>query len=420
MIVVAFLSVWGAVHGRGPFTGAEPLNNVLSLQLFLFVAATTFMVLAVLVEEKKQSERAFRESENLFRLVADTAPALIWMAGTDKRCTYFNKPWVDFTGRSIELELGDGWAEGVHLEDLQKCLATYTQAFDRREEFGMEYRLRRHDGEYRWVFDVGVPRFDQDRSFVGYIGCSVDVTEQRLAEEQLRQAQEDLARVTRVVAMGELTAAIAHEVNQPLAAIVTNGNFCLRELAGGGRNLEELQEAIAEIVNDGTRASAVVSRIRALLMRRAPDRVELYINEVIQEVASLVRSEVVRSRILLLTDLAADLRVHGDRVQLQQVLINLIMNSIDAMHMLTDRPRELFIRSAKHADGVLVQVQDSGPGVDRGQADRIFETFFTTKPEGIGMGLAISRSIVESHGGRLWTVPGPNGALFEFTLPTQD
>ncbi len=420
MIVVAFLSVWGAVHGRGPFTGAEPLNNVLSLQLFLFVAATTFIVLAVLVEEKKQSERAFRESENRFRLVADTAPALIWMAGTDKRCTYFNKPWVDFTGRSIELELGDGWAEGVDPEDLQKCLATYTQAFDRREEFRMEYRLRRHDGEYRWVFDVGVPRFDQDRSFVGYIGCSVDVTEQRLAEEQLRQAQEDLARVTRVVAMGELTAAIAHEVNQPLAAIVTNGNFCLRELAGGGRNLEELQEAIAEIVNDGTRASAVISRIRALLMGRAPDRVELYINEVIQEVASLVRSEVVRSRISLLTDLAADLRVRGDRVQLQQVLINLIMNSIDAMRMLTDRPRELFIRSAKHADGVLVQVQDSGPGVDRGQADRIFETFFTTKPEGIGMGLAISRSIVESHGGRLWTVPGPNGALFEFTLPTQD
>jgi PAS domain S-box-containing protein len=189
MVVVAFLSIWGALRARGPFTGAEPLNDVMSLQLFLFFSVTTFMVLATLVEERKQADHAIRESEKRFRLVADTAPVLIWMADTTKLCTYFNKPWLDFTGRSMELELGNGWAAGVHAEDLQRCLDTYTRAFDRREGFRMEYRLRRHDGEYRWVLDIGVPRFNQDRSFIGYIGVGIDVTEHRLAEQALRESE---------------------------------------------------------------------------------------------------------------------------------------------------------------------------------------------------------------------------------------
>jgi C4-dicarboxylate-specific signal transduction histidine kinase len=174
-------------------------------------------------------------------------------------------------------------------------------------------------------------------------------------------------------------------------------------------------------VNDGARASAIISRIRALLMKGVPDRTKLDINQVIQGVARLLRHELTRSRVSLRTDLAPDLpSVLGDRVQLQQVMLNLIMNGIDAMSMITDRPRELLIQSAKHSEGVLIQVQDSGAGIDPGQADRIFEPFFTDKPEGIGMGLSISRSIVESHGGRLWAVPGASGALFEFTLPAQD
>jgi len=248
-----------------------------------------------------------------------------------------------------------------------------------------------------------------------------EMIERQRAEEALLEAQAELARVTRALGMGELVATIAHEVNQPLTAIVTNGNFCSRRLEGATPNLHELRAAITEIVNDGARASAIISRIRALLMKGVPDRTKLDINQVIQEVARLLRHELTRSRVSLRTDLAPDLPyVLGDRVQLQQVMLNLIMNGIDAMSMITDRPRELLIQSAKHSEGVLIQVQDSGAGIDPGQADRIFEPFFTDKPEGIGMGLSISRSLVESHGGRLWAVPGASGALFEFTLPAQD
>ena len=370
------------------------------------------------ITERKRAEAGLRESEARFRLVADSAPVMIWMSGTDKLCTDFNKPWLDFTGRSIDQELGNGWAEGVHPEDLQRCMTTYIQAFDRREEFRMEYRLRRYDGEFRWVLDIGAPRFNPDGSFAGYIGSCIDVTEQRRAEEQLHQAQADLARVTRVVAMGELAATIAHEVNQPLTAIVTNANFSLRHLRSSNPNFDELLVAITEIVNDGTRASAVISRIRGLLAKATPRRAQLDINEIIQQVIILLRNELTRNRVYLRTELAPDPPpVQGDPVQLQQVLINLVVNAIEAMRAATKQPRKLLIRSATNQDGILVQVQDSGPGIEDELAGRIFEPFFTTKPEGTGMGLAISRSIVESHGGELSLMTDSRGALFQFVLP---
>jgi PAS domain S-box-containing protein len=244
MIVVAFLSIWGAVHGRGPFTGAEPLNNVMSLQLFLFFAVAPFMVLAVLVEERKRTGHALRESEERFRLMADTAPALIWMSGTDKLCTYFNKPWLDFTGRSMDSELGNGWAEGVHAEDLRRCVDTYTQAFDRREEFRMEYRLRRHDGEYRWILDIGVPRFDQERSFVGYIGTCVDLTDRKLAETALANVSRRM-----IEAQEQERTRIARElhddIGQRLALLATN----LAQLHQGPADLAGVRSRVGESTN---------------------------------------------------------------------------------------------------------------------------------------------------------------------------
>ena len=249
-------------------------------------------------------------------------------------------------------------------------------------------------------------------------GMRKEMIERQHAEEALLEAQAELVRVTRALDMGELVVTIAHEVNQPLTAIVTNGNFCLRRLEGVTPNLDELGAAIAEIVSDGTRASAVISRIRGLLMKGSLRRTELDINRIIQDVRMLLRTELTRGRVSVRTDLAPGLpRVAGDQVQLQQVLTNLIMNAVEAMRLPAERPRRLLIRSAKSADGVLVQVQDSGPGIEPGLADRIFEPFFTTKAEGLGMGLSISHSIIESHGGHLSLASSSEGALFEFILP---
>ena len=245
-----------------------------------------------------------------------------------------------------------------------------------------------------------------------------EMIERQRAEEALHEAQAELARVTRALDMGELAATIAHEVNQPLTAIVTNANFCLRRLEGVTPNLNELQPAITEIVNDGTRASTVISRIRGLLMKGGARRTQLDINRLIQDVGILLRKELTRGQVSVRTELAPDLpRVSGDQVQLQQVLINLIMNAIEAVRTSNEGPRELQIRSAKSTAGILVQVQDSGPGIGPEVADRIFEPFFTTKAGGIGMGLSISRSIIESHGGHLSIVPVSRGALLQFTLP---
>lgn len=192
LTVIAFLSILGVVHGHGPFTARGPLDDVWSLQVFLLFAGTSFMFLAALAEEDQLADRALRESEKRFRLVANSAPVMIWMSGPDKLCNDFNQPWLDFTGRPMEAELGNGWAEGVHREDLERCLETYTQSFDRRESFRLEYRLRRHDGEYRWVLDNGVPRFHLDGSFAGYIGSCIDVTDKKRAERRLAQASERL------------------------------------------------------------------------------------------------------------------------------------------------------------------------------------------------------------------------------------
>ena len=266
MIVVAFLSIWGAVHGRGPFTGAEPLHNVMSLQLFLFFAVAPFMVLAVLVEERTRTGHALRESEERFRLMADTAPALIWMSGNDRLCTYFNKPWLDFTGRSMGSELGNGWAEGVHPEDLRRCLDTYTHAFDRREEFRMEYRLRRHDGEYRWLLDIGVPRFDQERSFVGYIGTCVDFTDRKQAEEVLANVRRRM-----IEAQEQERTRIARELHDDVGQRLALFSINLTQLHQGPKNSPEFRRRAEGLRNQ---ISDIATDIQALSHRLHSSKLE--------------------------------------------------------------------------------------------------------------------------------------------------
>ena len=280
--------------------------------------------------------------------------------------------------------------------------------------------LRKNGQEFPVEISFGEVATDGHRIFTGFVR---DISERKQAEElraSLQATQVELARVSRVTTMGELAASIAHEVNQPLTAVTNNANACLRLLANSSLDPEVLRRVLEEIVSDGTRASAVLARIRAFIKKAPAEKSELDINEVIQELLALARRELSENRVLLQPQLTKALPpVLADRVQLQQVLLNLIMNGIEAMTAVKDRPRVLGVQSLVDESGnVLVTVRDSGTGLGP-EADRVFTPFFTTKANGMGMGLPISRSLVENHGGRLWATPNaPHGAIFSFTLPT--
>jgi C4-dicarboxylate-specific signal transduction histidine kinase len=275
------------------------------------------------------------------------------------------------------------------------------------------------------IVDFHYPATDtwwENRFYPAPEGLSVfatDITERKRAEEALQESQAALARVARIATMGELTASIAHEINQPLAAVATNAGASLHWLASQPANLDEARQAMANAMNEANRASGVIERLRTMVQKTPPNLRPLNVNEVIRDVLALAYRQLVTGGIATRTDLAPDLpTVLGDHVQLQQVILNLVINAIDAMITIKDRPRTLLIKSVRDAEGVMVEVQDSGKGLDPEQASRIFDSFFTTKPDGIGMGLSISRSIVEAHGGRLQATPGSSqGAVFQLILP---
>jgi C4-dicarboxylate-specific signal transduction histidine kinase len=274
-----------------------------------------------------------------------------------------------------------------------------------------------------YVRSSGKPFYDAKGNFLGYRGTGTDITatiRANHAEQALRKAQAELAHVTRVTTLGEMTASIAHEVNQPLAAVVANAEACLRWLERETPDLDGARRSVEWIIDDGNRASEVIRRVRALANKTDIETVPLDVNDVAKEVMALVQRELISHQVSLRMELAPALpTILGDRVQLQQVIINLVMNGIEAMQSVTDRPRELVIRSGQdEAQEVLVSVTDCGSGISAENADRLFNAFFTTKSSGMGMGLSICRSIMEAHGGRLWaTANVPHGATFQFTLP---
>ena len=309
----------------------------------------------------------------------------------------------------------------THPEDRAKWLGVIDQAIAEKSDYEVEFRILLPDGSVKHIHTIGHPVLNASGDLAQFVGSSTDITQRKLAEEALRQAQADLAYVSRVTTMGELTASLAHEVNQPIAAAATDANTCMRWLTRDQPDLKEAREAASRIVKDAKRATEIVSRIRLLFEKGTPVRELVDVNEVIREMIVLLRNEATRHPVSIRTELTADLPpVMGDRVQLQQVMMNLIMNSIDAMNDVAG-PRELAIKSqrAETKQQLMVSVSDTGVGLPAQQADQIFNAFFTTKPHGTGMGLRISRSIVEAHGGRLWAADNsPRGASFYFALPT--
>lgn len=552
-LVCVPLEVDGVLLGCVSFANVHPVTGwsdglIQRLRLLGEVIATALV--------RRRAASALTESEARFRLVADSAPVMVWMAGADGLCNYVNRGWLEFTGRSMQEELGDGWTQGVHPEDRQACLAGYQRAVATRQEYTLEYRLRRRDGEYRWVAGRGVPRLALDGAFSGYVGACADITEiktahqtildsvalrgaifgslyghvaaldqdgvivavneswarfadtnlgavrrppvgtdylavlrqaaaagdaaapqaageirsildrrsasgsleyaayvdgeehwfemtvesfrrpeggaivthlditrRRRAEAEARRQREELAHALRVTTLGELAASLAHEINQPLAAIVSNAQAAGRVLADGRPDHAELSAALTDIAVDGKRAAQVIRRLRALFRKEWAERKAVDVNGLILEVSALLRNDLARKGIGLEFSLGKNLSpVLSDAIQLQQVVLNVIINAAEAMAGL---PRERAFASVETAERrpgtVEITVRDGGLGASEGDLERMFEPFVTTKATGLGMGLSISRSIVQAHGGRIWaTRNDDHGLTVHIELPSDE
>ena len=376
------------------------------------------------IAERVRAEEKLRQSEAYLEEAQKLTHTGSWVWDVAGRCAlHLSGEWYRIYGFDPQEGL-PAWnkrPQRIHPDDQAGRQQAIDRAITDKSDYAVEYRILLPNGTVRHLQSVGHPVLDTSGNLVQFVGSSTDITERRQAEEALRQANSDLARVSRATTMGELTASLAHEVNQPIAAAVTDANTSLRWLMRDPPDLEEAREAASRTIKDATRAAEIISRVRQLFKKGTPQRELVDVNEVIQEMVVLLRGEAVRYSVSVRTDLAADHpHVMGDRVQLQQVLMNLMLNSIDAMRDV-DGTRELTIRSQAAENGqIVVSVSDTGVGLPPQQADQIFNPFFTTKPHGTGMGLRISQSIVESHGGRLWAADNPSrGASFHITLPTQ-
>ncbi len=514
-------------------------------------AGTPYLMRGVALDitRRKQIESELQESEARFRSMADTTPVLIWMAGPDKLFTYFNQNWLTFTGRTLAREVGDGWFEGIHPDDLAQSLETFGRAFDARQKFTMEYRLRSASGEYRSVLDTGGPRLAPDGTFLGYIGSCVDITERKQATDLLRKERaflrqvldidpnlifaknregrftlvnqavadvygmtvenlvgkrhedfgydpaeaehfrrvdrqvmdsrqeqfipeepittasgktiwlqtvkrpifdengqanqilgsatditrrreaefelalqrNELTHLSRVAMLGELSGSLAHELNQPLTAILSNAQAAQRFLARDNVDLDEVREILKDIVSDDKRAGEIISGLRLLLTKGEMQRKPLDVNDIVRDVLRLVRSDLLNTGVSVNTELAPFLpKAAGDRVQLQQVLINLVVNGCEAMTVIAPPARHLLLRTALSEEReVRVSVSDMGHGIPADKLEHVFEPFFTTKTNGLGLGLAVCRTIISAQGGRLWAANNTErGATFHFTLPS--
>jgi PAS domain S-box-containing protein len=353
-------------------------------------------------------------------------PVAAWSVMPDGTPEIVNQVWNEYLGQNPDYVNSDAEAcmDPLHAEDRERVSRGYWDGIRSGLGFTMEGRfLRARDATYRWHLIRAVPVRDAEGNILRFVGTATDVHDWRQAQEALRNTQTEFAHVTRVMTMGELTASIAHEVNQPLGAIVTSAAAGARWLATKPPQMDKARRALERIANDGKRAAEVIRRIRALMKRQAPRKEWLDVNETVREVIELAQYQLRRSEILVETRLGHDLPpVRCDRVQLQQVLLNLIINGIEAMNGIKERPRELTIASISVGpDAVSVEVRDTGTGLDPEHVPHLFEPFYTTKAEGLGIGLSISRSILEAHGGRLTVAANaPCGTVFSFSLPVNE
>jgi PAS domain S-box-containing protein len=414
LLIMGALCVAAASSHRG-------LNDsTLFIQIFMLVLAIPIMPLSVLVAEQRRTEVSLRESEERFRNMADNAPVMIWVSGPDQRCTFFNRGWLAFTGRTLDQELGDGWADGVHADDLGRCLEIYSTSFEARRGFQMEYRLRRADGEYRWVLDEGVPRFEQGGVFVGYIGSCIDITD-------LKNAQAEALARQKFETLGVMTSGIAHDFNNLAGSILANAELAELQLAQGLSPRGEIEGIKAVAI----RASQIVRELMIYCGQDKPNREPVDISSLVEDTLKLLKVSISKHASLR-TDLDPDLpSVRGSAAQLQQVVMNLIINASEAIgeidgviHVATSQvigeagaDEEAASAAARY---VRLEVSDTGCGMPESVRSRIFDPFFSTKFAGRGMGLAVVQGIVRDHGGAITLISEPGrGTTFEIVLPCE-
>jgi PAS domain S-box-containing protein len=365
------------------------------------------------IDDQRRAEEALRHSEHHLRLLVETIPALVGRTTAEGKLDYVNRRVVDYLG----LELGQLGIQVVHRDDRYAHWLKWRHALRTGEPWESTFRLRRTDGEYRWFYQRSAPLVDGDGRVLCWYSVSFDINDSREMEEILRSTRRKLSAAMQIATVAELSASIAHEINQPLASVVTNAHAAQTWLSHDPPNLERAQTILDRIVRDGHSAAEVVRRTRALFKKTAPVKALLAFNEIVAEVLHVLSDELRDNSIIVATELEADLpMIEADHVQLQQTLINLVHNATEAMHGVTDRAKSLVLSSRRQGEQLLIQVRDNGSGLT--DPTVIFEPFFTTKESGMGMGLSICRSIVEAHGGRVWAAANEDaGITVNFTLP---
>ncbi|MDB6053078.1 MAG: sensor histidine kinase [Verrucomicrobiales bacterium] len=360
-----------------------------------------------------------RRAESQLEVLIDAIPQQIWSGPPDGTLDFCNQQWRTYMGLELDQLRGRGWQAMLHPEDCDRVLKAWHVSVSNGTAYQQEERHRAADGSYRWFLSLGVPLRDSEGRIMRWYGTNTDIQDQKQAEQLLRQTQEALARVARATTVGELTASIAHEVNQPLAAVVINADACLQWLDSETPNIHEVREALQRIVRDGNRASNVIKRIRTLLENYKSAKTRFLINDMVREIVAITEAEALRRQVTVQFLEHDTLQMTADRVQIQQVLMNLVMNAFDSLNEVPKSDRRVIISvRAENSNTIEITVDDSGIGIAPEQIQRVFEPFHTTKVGGLGLGLWISRSIVESHGGRLQVHcnHGP-GVRFAFTLP---
>jgi two-component system sensor kinase FixL len=541
--VAALLSIFvvdAALHGTGTFADVDSAEISSRLQHFLLLRIAPLYLAAVLIEQWASVSNSLRDSERRFRNIADCAPVMMWTSDVDGGQDFSNRRWLEFTGKTLEESFGNRWAQSVHPDDRQRTFEAYHRSFSARGPLELEFRLRRHDGEYRWILSHGAPRYGVAGEFMGYVGSAIDLTERRQQEAALRRSEaryrdvvesqanfvcrlladgtltfinstfcrflgrgrlellgtdftalftpaarlsaaeaiqralcgtrqatwecevahadgtrgwqswvchaldaaadeprelqvigydvtdrkraeesgRQLAQATRFAAVGELTAMVAHEINQPLCAILSNAEAAEILLRNEPPPLDELREIVADIRKDDLRADAAIRGIRSLLRRRDYEPRVVDLTATVHHVFKLIAGDALHRRVPIRHELAADLpQITGDRSSIEQVLVILIVNGMDAMKETPEGRRELLVSAQRAGEFVEVTVRDRGHGIAAANMPQLFDSFFTTKADGMGMGLSIARSMIAVHGGRIWAENAPEGgAAFHFTL----